>query len=159
MQSWKITPKHPVIEETGPTLEQTMKKISDFILNKQHNFCNHMDDKLKDAMIDTIAATSDISKKFFNKDSTAMKEISNQALTDVCILIKTKQELKTYSADHYQTAKRNTATSIANNVYTMLEENKKVLITYIVNPTRAKQTDMLTLLIRSINLNINWCPS
>ena len=70
---------HPIHEDTGPTLELAMGKLSDYILNTQHDFCNHMDDLLKDAMIDTLPATSEINKKFFDKDGTAMKEISNQA--------------------------------------------------------------------------------
>ena len=71
--------QHPIEDDTGPTLEFAMEKLSDYILNTQHNFCNHMDDLLKDAMIDTLPATSEINKKFFDKDGTAMKEISNQA--------------------------------------------------------------------------------
>ena len=51
---------HPIQEATAPTMELVMEKLSNFILNTQHNFCNHMDETLKNAMVETLNATDEI---------------------------------------------------------------------------------------------------
>ena len=121
---------HPIQEDTGPTLELAMEKLSEYILNTQHNFCNQMDNMLKDAMIETLTATTEINKKFFNKVGTIMQDMANAACAYVCLLIEKKRELKTFAAQHYEEAKNSTSITIANNVYPMLGENKKILITF-----------------------------
>ena len=53
-----------------------------------------MDDMLKESMIDTLAATTNINKKLFDKCGTAMKELANQARAYVFLLIEKKHTEK-----------------------------------------------------------------
>ena len=145
-------------KDTTPNMDRVMEYMSDSILNSQHDFCNNMDDKLKTAMIDTITATDDINKKFFEEEGSALLELSNSARNYVCLTLERKKDVKKFSGQLYEEAKNKPAANIANAIPAMIKVNKLMLTSFITTSSRSteKSLELLRLLIHTINMNNKW---
>jgi hypothetical protein len=62
-------------------MKQVLKKMSNLILNEQEDFCNKMDSKLKQAMIETLKDTVAINNSFFKSGSTTINDMSTTSGT------------------------------------------------------------------------------
>ena len=132
--------------------------LSDSTLNASHDFCITMDTQLKKTMTDAVPATDDLNKKLFDEEGQTVTDLTNTARNYIWTAIEKRKDVKTFSGDHYETAKNNTAASIATSVPAMIQDNKIMLTSFVTSSSRTtdKQQELIKLLIQTINMNCKW---
>ena len=102
----------PPPDDGPPVMKQVLDKMSNLILNEQEDFCNKMDSKLKQAMIETLKETDTINNNFFKEGSTTIEDMSNHVRNHICHLLDSNKELSKYAGALVDTAKNKTAAEV-----------------------------------------------
>ena len=109
-------------------------------------------------MTAAVASTNNLNKKLFDDEGPTVTDLTNTARNYICSIIENRKDIKTFSGDHYEEAKNNTAASIATSVPAMIQDNKTMLTSFVTSSSRSsdKQQDLIKLLIQTINMHCKW---